>query len=160
MPKVRWLKNMHELKQKTKFVSWTEKRTIIFKKTKIIGKVFTILTLKVQPQDVSVGCKAYSFAGKASAHAKLVVHQPPTAPCKKTLLFVYFATLHICSNFIVIERCHCSISCFQQLLCLARRSNLSIDRVYPILYFYIQFSPKLFIPYEKTLELKQGYESF
>jgi len=82
MPKVRWLKNMHELKHKTKFVSWTEKRTIIFKKTKIIGKVFTILTLKVQSQDVSVGCKAFSFAGKASAHANLIIHQPPTPPYK------------------------------------------------------------------------------
>ena len=132
MPKVRWLKNMHELKHKTKFVSWTEKRTIIFKKTKIIGKVFTILTLKVQSQDVSVGCKAFSFAGKASAHANLIIHQPPTPPCKKTPLFVQFARSCYFRNFSVTERSQRCMSCFQKLMCCASCFNSSI-RVYSII---------------------------
>ena len=87
IPRVTWMKNMHELKKQTKYASWSEKRTILIKDKKIIGKVFAVLTLKAQLQDVLVGCKAYNSAGKASARAHLRVHNPPRSPCKKTFIF-------------------------------------------------------------------------
>ena len=81
---------MHELKEQDALVSWSEKRTVLLKKNKIIGKVFAVLTVKPQSQDVSVGCKAYSSAGKTIARVNLRTHHPPSSPCKRTLVFLHF----------------------------------------------------------------------
>ena len=89
IPKIRWLRNMHELKKQGAQVSWIEKRTILLKKNKVIGKIFAVLTMKPQSEDVSVGCKAYSSAGKTSARVKLRIHHPPGSQCKWTLVFLH-----------------------------------------------------------------------
>lgn len=89
MPKIQWQKNLHDLHQKTDLVSWKETRNVFYRKDKVIGRVYAVLTLKVQEFDSMVGCKVQSSAGRTVAKARITVHEPPRAPCKyKALLFV------------------------------------------------------------------------
>lgn len=82
IPNIKWHINFHELENQTALASWIERRDILHKERKVVGRVYAELTMKVTSLDSNVGCQARSSAGKTSATAKLVVHEPPVAPCK------------------------------------------------------------------------------
>ena len=82
MPKIEWLKNMHKIKSGAGDVSLSEKRSIVNKGNKVVGRVYAALKMKVSNSVYTVGCKVQNPSGKSIAQVKLHHHIPPKSPCE------------------------------------------------------------------------------